>query len=77
MVENSSCFFENKKCEYYPCHKNLQNINCLFCFCPLYKIDNCGGNYIILSNGVKDCSRCVYPHIPENYYHVIERLMHD
>jgi len=50
-------FFTNKECEYYPCH-NLENINCLFCFCPLYYIDNCGGNYTVLDNGLKNCSKC-------------------
>ncbi len=41
-------FFQNKKCEYYPCHKvdNQDEFNCMFCFCPLYMLkDTCGGNY--------------------------------
>lgn len=67
-------FFENKECEYYPCHKGIDKINCLFCFCPLYPQKNCGGNYIILENGVKDCSNCTFPHREENYGKVIEKL---
>ena len=66
-------FFENKLCEYYPCHKGLSEMNCLFCYCPLY-LTNCGGNFKTLENGVKDCSDCVFPHIAENYDKVIERL---
>lgn len=71
-------FFENKGCEYYPCHK-AERINCLFCFCPLYNIDDCGGSYKI-TNGVngtkiKDCSDCMLPHTPDiGYDYVIKRL---
>ena len=41
-------FFQNKLCEYFPCHKtrNTDTFNCLFCYCPLYALgENCGGNY--------------------------------
>ncbi len=31
-------FFENKDCEFYPCHK-VSEQNCLFCFCQLYNLD--------------------------------------
>lgn len=71
--ENSYKFFENKDCEYYPCHK-CEHINCLFCCCPLYFGDS-PGTYKILENGVKDCSDCTYPHEPQNYIEVIRRLM--
>ena len=70
----SSKFFCNKDCEYYPCHKGLSEINCLFCFCPLYRVENCGGNFTFLDNGIKDCSNCVYPHVQANYDKIIERL---
>lgn len=71
-------FFENKECEYYPCHK-AERINCLFCFCPLYGLENCGGDFKIIVGGngekYKDCSECVLPHIPEvGYDYVIRRL---
>lgn len=58
-------YFENRSCTYYPCH-NIENLNCKYCFCPLYLLKDCGGNYRILDNGVKDCSNCVYPHIRKN-----------
>ena len=31
-MENSYRFFENKECQYYPCHKGIENMNCLFCY---------------------------------------------
>ncbi len=65
-------FFQNTACEYYPCH-DLTELNCLFCFCPLYGKD-CPGDYAILANGVKDCSSCVFPHQKENYEVIIKCL---
>ncbi len=75
-MENNSSFFENHDCEYFPCHKSgdKEGFNCLFCFCPLYNISECGGKYEILDNGLKDCSGCVVPHKPENYQYIINRL---
>ena len=72
MSENYK-FFQNKKCEYFPCHqtKDEENFNCLFCYCPLYALgENCGGNYTYLENGVKDCSNCLVPHRPQGYYYI-------
>lgn len=66
-------FFSNKKCEYYPCHKGLEEINCLFCYCPLY-FTECSGNYTILDSGIKDCSNCSIPHDRNNYDYIIARL---
>jgi len=71
---NSYKFFTNKDCEYYPCHKSLDEINCLFCFCPLYYMEDCGGDYTILDNNVKDCSNCVKPHLRENYDLICNQL---
>lgn len=62
-------FFSNKECEYYPCH-DASEINCLFCFCPLYFLD-CKGNYITLENGIKDCSGCLIPHTEKGYDYVV------
>lgn len=70
-------FFCNKECEFFPCHKieNIEEFNCLFCYCPLYTLEeSCGGNPVFLENGVKDCSRCTFPHIKQNYDKIIERL---
>ena len=69
---NNSAFFCNRDCEYYPCHE-LASINCLFCYCPLYLTD-CGGNFHILDNGIKDCSQCLIPHIPANYSYITKKL---
>ncbi|MFI3284788.1 MAG: cysteine-rich small domain-containing protein [Erysipelotrichaceae bacterium] len=68
-------FFCNQECEYYPCHKGIKEgeLNCLFCFCPLYVLgESCGGNFRYL-NGIKDCSECLFPHIKENYSKIIDR----
>ena len=71
-MKNSYKYFANKDCEYYPCH-NFENINCVFCFCPLYLYD-CGGKYKILDNGRKDCSGCETPHKENGYDYIIEFL---
>lgn len=67
-------FFQNKECEWFPCHSTLDvnNFNCLFCFCPLYNINNCGGKYTILDNKLKDCSKCITPHY--NYQFIINKI---
>lgn len=72
-------YFENTECEYYPCH-NSDRINCLFCFCPLYKSENCGGNFSYIyhnGNKIKDCSNCLFPHRAENYDKIIKKLSED
>ena len=68
-------FFQNKSCEYFPCHKinDENNFNCLFCYCPLYQFDKCGGNYNKLENGWKDCSKCAIPH--QRYDFIVQRLV--
>ena len=64
-------FFQNKECEYFPCHKaNTDKFNCMFCYCPLYGTE-CGGQYNI-TNGIKDCSSCLIPHY--NYNYIIDKL---
>ncbi len=69
-------YFENRECEFYPCHK-VANMNCLFCFCPLYNM-NCEGNYEMIKgkNGeaIKDCSNCILPHIESGYDYVMKYL---
>ena len=70
-------FFSHKDCEFFPCHPGAdrENFNCLFCFCPLYALgENCGGSYRLLPNGVKDCSRCLYPHEKEHYDAIMAKL---
>ena len=63
-------FFQNTECEYFPCHKGVDpgRFNCLFCYCPLYMLGpDCGGDHSYTEKGIKDCTGCVIPHIPENY----------
>ena len=63
-------FFQNRQCEYFPCHKGVaeEDFNCLFCYCPLYALgDRCGGSFTYLENCIKDCSSCLIPHKAENY----------
>ena len=70
-------FFQNKDCEYFPCHKCVdeENFNCLFCYCPLYALgDQCGGSFTYLENGIKDCSGCLKPHRKENYDRIMEKM---
>lgn len=67
-------FFQNKKCEYYPCHLGVDNFNCLFCYCPLHQYTDCGGTYTILLGGCKDCSTCTIPHSPNGYDYIIDFL---
>ena len=69
-MENSYRYFENRDCKYYPCHKDEEKLNCLFCYCPLYALLQCPGEYNFVEvNGkkVKDCSECSFPHKAENY----------
>ena len=74
-MNNKFNFFKNSSCEYYPCHNNIEEINCLFCYCPLYFFEDCEGNYSINGNGHKNCIECVVPHIPEKGFdHVISKL---
>ena len=70
-------FFQNKECEYFPCHKGAQEetFNCLFCYCPLYALgDGCGGNFSYTEEGIKDCSACLVPHRKENYERILEKF---
>lgn len=74
-MDNSYKFFSNKECKYYPCHKSDDDINCLFCFCPLYSMgDKCGGDFRMLPNGIKDCSDCTKTHKPDGYEYVMKKL---
>lgn len=56
----------------HKCHAINGVLNCIFCYCPLYEDFNCGGEFIILENGLKDCSACLKPH-EEKF--IIEQLL--
>jgi Zn-finger protein len=68
----NSSFFENSECEYYPCHSGIKEINCLFCYCPLFW--DCpfpdGG----AKNKGLSCPECTYVHRKENYAHMMQLL---
>ena len=70
-------FFQNRECEYFPCHENAdkEGFSCLFCYCPLYALgDRCGGNFVYTETGIKDCSKCLIPHRRENYEKIMEKM---
>ena len=67
-------FFQNKECEYFPCHPDAdkETFSCLFFYCPLYALgDRCGGNFTYTENGIKDCTNCLRPHKRENYEKIV------
>ncbi len=75
-MENSYRFYNNKDCQYLPCHnvKDENKFNCMFCYCPLYFMEECGGNHKD-NNGVKDCSDCMIPHKPNGYDYMNKKIM--
>lgn len=75
--DNPSSFFENRECQYYPCH-DIKECNCLFCYCPLYSRNPCPGTptYIKKDDGriIKRCTDCIYPHKRDNYSRIMRLL---
>ncbi|WP_051204550.1 ATP-binding cassette domain-containing protein [Butyrivibrio sp. VCD2006] len=70
-----SSYFLNKQCEYYPCHDlDEESFSCMFCYCPLYDMEDCGGEYTYTEKGAKNCKNCTFPHKKENYGAVIKKL---
>lgn len=64
-MQNSESFFANKSCKYFPCHEgvDLEEFNCMFCYCPLYMLGpDCGGNFHYTEKGRKSCVDCAIPH---------------
>ena len=75
-MDNRYRFFQNRECEYFPCHKVNDDsaFNCLFCYCPLYALgDQCGGNFSYTEYGLKDCSNCMLPHSLQGYDYVLSK----
>lgn len=78
-VHNSSRFFENRACTYYPCHRGIEHINCMFCYCPMYEMEHCPGTPEYKeTNGrkLKICTNCTYPHQAEHYDAIMKVLTH-
>ena len=76
-MKNSVHFFENRDCEYFPCHDLKGGFNCLFCYCPMYFLKDCPGNYYYTEKEdarIKVCTNCTFPHKPENYGEIIKLL---
>ena len=69
-------WFQNRDCEYFPCHDDVreEEFNCLFCYCPLYALgEDCGGNFTYYK-GVKDCTNCLIPHSRNAYDYITSRF---
>ena len=76
-MEKHYAFYQNRACEYFPCHSGVPEaeFNCLFCYCPLYALgETCGGNCHYTQAGVKSCVDCAFPHRRENYEAVLRRF---
>ena len=76
-MENSSSFFCNRACAYFPCHKvdNPEEFNCLFCYCPLYMLgEKCGGRFTYTAKGIKNCTNCTIPHSPKAAEYIYRRF---
>ena len=79
-MKNSSRFFANRECEYYPCHKGIDDLNCMFCYCPFYLEEKCPGHPEWVQSKrdgkrIKDCTNCIFPHKPENYDVIIRWIV--
>ncbi len=75
-MDNSSRFFQNSDCEFFPCHEmeHEEEFNCMFCFCPLYALgSDCGGDFGYTDDGIKDCSGCRIPHRKDGYDHIVKQ----
>jgi len=70
-------FFRHTECEAFPCHAGIapEAFNCLFCYCPLFHMKDCGGTFTRLPTGERDCSECAFVHERDNYDAVIAGLM--
>ena len=76
-IDNSTTFFANRDCRFYPCHEHDDDINCMFCYCPLYHLDDCPGEYVMTEKDgrmIKNCKDCTYPHVAENFPNIIRIL---
>lgn len=76
-MDNSDRFFANTDCRFYPCHEGIDELNCLFCYCPLYHMEHCPGTPSYKEKEdrrIKACTGCTFPHRAENYDEVIRLL---
>lgn len=74
-IDDSTTFFANRNCRFYPCHEHDDDINCLFCYCPLYFLgEKCGGRFVYTKKGVKNCVNCTVPHERKNFGRIMAIL---
>ncbi len=73
--ERHYAFFQNKECEYFPCHKTdkREDFSCLFCYCPLYALGKACKGRFTYKGDIKVCTDCMIPHRRENYDYIIGR----
>ena len=76
IMENSFKYFKNEDCPFFPCHSVSGDFNCLFCYCPLFHLEDCGGvyEYVGANSNVKSCAKCNLPHEPWFYDYIIKRI---
>lgn len=75
--EPNASYFENRACPYYPCHKDMEHINCMFCYCPMYRFDDCLGQPEYKEKDgrrIKVCTGCSYPHEKSHYGNILSYL---
>ena len=71
-MKNNFAYFKNTACEYFPCHKTEgEAFNCLFCYALG---DACGGNFVYIEDGIKDCSNCLIPHSENGYSYITSKF---
>lgn len=70
--KNSYKFFANRSCKFFPCHKGLYDLNCIWCYCPIFQYRET--NAICQVCG--PCEQCTFPHRPKNYDKMIKMLKH-
>ena len=76
-LPNSSSFFRNVSCAYFPCHEGVDpaRFNCLFCYCPLYALGpSCGGDFSYTDMGIKDCSSCTRLHQGDQGSAIVQQM---
>jgi Zn-finger protein len=63
LVKATNDLWKEKDSICKKCHLMAYPMNCLLYYCPRYNMGTeCGGDFVILDNGVKDCSNCNKPH---------------
>ena len=75
-MKPSASFFQNRDCEYFPCHEGVDpdEFNCLFCYCPLYALgSDCGGDFRYTESGVKVCTDCTLLHRGDGGADIVKR----